>query len=507
MPALRQDKIKVEEAIRRFRTGDWAIPEFQRAYVWKPGRAAKLIDSLYKQYPISSLLIWKTDGEVQRRDQAGGRDRASWLIDGQQRVTTLAHVLEGAEGLDIVFHVTREEFQQASASTRNDGQWVRVSDLWDSSRFREIRRSLPSKDRDKVEDHIEKVRQILNYEVPYTEMEDYPFQDAVDAFQRVNTQGIRLRAQDLESAHVASKHTGFIRNEVVPLLKKLHEAGFERIHVTHLFRACGFLAHPDGRRKTPLHELGNKDVQRAWKRTQDGMERVRDLLGGEFGLLDTRLLSSGAALVPAIVLCADNRPSKQSAQAIAGWMALASLHHRYSVSTETSLEQDLRACRAENPIGALLTQLRQRRDSLAARSLDFKGYINDRGALFAAYVACAHRQVRDLLTGGKIHLHKRIDRHHIFPRAGFEAGERKEADTIANIAFIGGDANRELSDQRPENYLGKIAKKVLESQCLPTEPSLWGADSVDQFWARRRELLAEAFNAFLAEALPGRHLT
>jgi hypothetical protein len=83
----------------------------------------------------------------------------------------------------------------------------------------------------------------------------------------------------------------------------------------------------------------------------------------------------------------------------------------------------------------------------------------------------------------------------------------RDADTIANIAFIGGDANRELSDQRPENYLGKISKKVLESQCVPGEPSLWNADSVEQFWARRRELLAEAFNAFLAEALPGRHLS
>lgn len=100
-----------------------------------------------------------------------------------------------------------------------------------------------------------------------------------------------------------------------------------------------------------------------------------------------------------------------------------------------------------------------------------------------------------------------IDRHHIFPRAGFEAGERKDADTITNIAFISGDTNRELSDQRPENYLGKIAKRVLESQCVPGEPSLWSADSVEQFWARRRELLAEAFNAFLAEALPGRHLS
>jgi hypothetical protein len=474
--------------------------------VWTPARAAKLLDSLYKEYPISSLLIWKTDGEVQRREQAGGRDRASWLIDGQQRVTTLAHVFSGEEGLDIVFHATREEFQQASASTRNDPQWLRVSDLWDTARFREIRRGLPAKDRDRVEDRIERVRQILDYEIPYIEMEDYAFEAAVDAFQRVNTQGIRLRTQDLASAKVASKHTGFIRNEVVPLLKRLHEEGFERIHVTHLFRACGFLAHPDGRRKTPLHELGSKEVQRAWKRTLEGLERVKDLLRGEFGLLDTRLVASGAALVPAIVLCAEARPSKQSSHSIAGWIALASLHHRYSGATETSLELDLRACRADDPIGALLTQLRQRRDSLAAKPLDFKGYVNDRGALFAAYVACAQRQARDLLTRGKIHLSKRIDRHHIFPRASFEAAGRKDADTIANIAFIGGEANRELSDQRPENYLGKISPKILASQCIPTEPELWRADAVEQFWARRRELLAEAFNAFLAEALPGRHL-
>ena len=66
-----------------------------------------------------------------------------------------------------------------------------------------------------------------------------------------------------------------------------------------------------------------------------------------------------------------------------GWLALAALLHRYSGSSDTALDQDLHACRTGDPIGALLTNLRQQRCSLIAKPRDFAGALNDRSGLLA----------------------------------------------------------------------------------------------------------------------------
>ena len=116
--------------------------------------------------------------------------------------------------------------------------------------------------------------------------------------------------------------------------------------------------------------------------------------------------------------------------------------HRYSASSESALDQDLRACRQDNAVGALLANLRQVRPTLAAQPNDFAGALNDRSGLLACYIACMNKGILDFYTGGKVLLHNAIDRHHILPRAQFPEKQRAKSDVIANIAFISGDINK-----------------------------------------------------------------
>jgi hypothetical protein len=141
-----------------------------------------------------------------------------------------------------------------------------------------------------------------------------------------------------------------------------------------------------------------------------------------------------------------------------------------------------------------------------AKAEDFNGSLNDRSGLLAAYIACLHKGVRDLFTGAKVLLQGHVDRHHILPRGQFPDAQRAQADHIANIAFIADDVNRAIGVAGPEVYLKKIPGSVLESQCIPIEPSLWPVSNAREFWDARRELLAEAFNSFLQAAFPVRRL-
>jgi hypothetical protein len=83
---------------------NYQIPTFQRDVVWEQENVKKLWDSIYKFYPLGSILIWKTDLKLQNHRQIGGhqitdtnfnRTEYQYILDGQQRSTSLLTSLYG----------------------------------------------------------------------------------------------------------------------------------------------------------------------------------------------------------------------------------------------------------------------------------------------------------------------------------------------------------------------------------------------------------------------------
>ena len=66
-PRLEHQTFKVRQLIDDYRAGRIVIPEFQREYVWRRSKAPRLIDSLYRGFPISSLLLWQSTEEARSR--------------------------------------------------------------------------------------------------------------------------------------------------------------------------------------------------------------------------------------------------------------------------------------------------------------------------------------------------------------------------------------------------------------------------------------------------------
>lgn len=509
-PRLEHTTRKIRDLVEDFGAGRIVVPEFQREYVWRKSQAPRLIDSIYRGFPISSLLLWRSADDVRSRrtvPHARRPSSVSWLIDGQQRIITLSKTMDGHDGIEVVFHPENEEFRLSNAATKKDLDWIRVADIWDDETYRRLRRNHDGSRQAEIhEARYERVRRIRDYEVPIVEMVDHSFDDAVKAFERINTLGVRLKQEDIESARVAGRHAGLIAEEIAPYLRQVRQQGFQRLNVMHLFRVCAFIARPDGRNRTPLHELDRKEVVSAWKKTKQATDQAIALIRSEFGLINMDILWSGALMVPLIAICDKVKPRDRKANEMAGWLALAALCRRYSGASETALDQDLRACRQDDPIRALLANLRSNRAALLAEPKDFAGSLNDRSGLLTLYIACKHRGALDFFTRSKVLLQGNIDRHHILPRSQFREVNRTTADNIANIAFITSAVNKSIGQSGPEVYLRKIEPKVLKSQCVPLEPELWSIDQADEFWRERRMLLAGSFNDYTRKMLPQRRL-
>jgi hypothetical protein len=90
----------VQELVTMIERGELQLPEMQRQYVWRSTRVRDLLDSLYRGWPSGAILVWETDDEVPLQDFAIEQTtnpfaRTRLLLDGQQRLTSLAAVIRG----------------------------------------------------------------------------------------------------------------------------------------------------------------------------------------------------------------------------------------------------------------------------------------------------------------------------------------------------------------------------------------------------------------------------
>ena len=85
--------IALEQILNFIKSGEIAIPEIQRPFVWKPKQVRDLIDSLYTGYPTGYLIISQSPN-IRLKDGTLAEGKKI-MIDGQQRVTALMTAIMG----------------------------------------------------------------------------------------------------------------------------------------------------------------------------------------------------------------------------------------------------------------------------------------------------------------------------------------------------------------------------------------------------------------------------
>src|SRR5688572_22507274 len=86
-------------------TGEIAIPEIPRPFVWDATKVRNLMDSLYQGFPVGFLIAWQNP-DVRLKDGTSAKGKKI-LIDGQQRVTALMAALLGREVINRYYRQVR----------------------------------------------------------------------------------------------------------------------------------------------------------------------------------------------------------------------------------------------------------------------------------------------------------------------------------------------------------------------------------------------------------------
>lgn len=211
----------VETLLAWIKSGEIAIPEIQRPFVWKAKKVRDLIDSLYKGYPVGYIITWQNP-TVKLKDGSFSRNKKV-LIDGQQRITALTAAIVGQRVLNdnykeisikIAFNPIDEEFDVLNKAHENDSKWINsinpiINDEITISRaireYIKANEGNPDVTEELIEERLENLKRIKNKMVGIIELDhSLDINTVTEIFIRINQKGVVLSNADFVMSKIAA---------------------------------------------------------------------------------------------------------------------------------------------------------------------------------------------------------------------------------------------------------------------------------------------------------------
>ncbi|MGL3211122.1 DUF262 domain-containing protein [Bradyrhizobium sp. BR 1433] len=289
---------------RRIRSGDYRVPPFQRDFVWEEKQVLELLESVYRGFPIGSILLWRVDRPVfksVKKTMVGfpstdDRYPASFVLDGVQRLTSLNGVFNRDEvsdddRFDIYFDLESESFVHARDARRAD-RTLPLHSIFHPRAFLEQQKSLASlRGSDLLLERAVNLLSVFQeYMVPVVSISERNATEVVNIFERINSTGVRLGVVDFMRALTWSDEFD-LTAELDDLQAELEEHGF-RFEDETLLKAMGIIV---GLPPLPdillqLRDVSAKRLHDAVRTLRETLLRATHFVAREFGMASTEAL-------------------------------------------------------------------------------------------------------------------------------------------------------------------------------------------------------------------------
>ena len=208
---------QLQNLINDIDTGNIALPDLQRTFVWKTTKARDLIDSLYKGMPVGFIILWEIleVNNFKKINQENKRDPRFLVIDGQQRLTSLYSIIKNKKiilknvhksKIKISFNPIEEKFEVYNAAIEKSKEWIPdISVIFENSStfglvnnyLKKIKDLNIGIDQETIATRIEKVKNILNFPFQVLELSnDLDPEEVSEIFVRINSKGESLNQSD-----------------------------------------------------------------------------------------------------------------------------------------------------------------------------------------------------------------------------------------------------------------------------------------------------------------------
>lgn len=324
--------------------GGFWLPNIQRPFVWSEEQICRLFDSILREYPISTLLIWKTRSTIRRRKfidnfHRGLLTRLSdfyvpeddkkkcLVLDGQQRLQSLYIGLLGSyDNKELYLDILSGEVAAPDdvkyrfafhESTNATFPWMKFKDLVFSSKnslvlaqqiIREAGRELIESEQNKVSENIALIFKTFHSDdgIAYQELDSienkdlYTEDDVVEVFIRANSGGTKLGKSDLLFSLLTSTWD-MADKEMEELLSLLNQHGFA-LPRDFILKTCLTLLDQGARyevdkfRKPGVRET----IESKWEQISAAIRDVMDFVRGKTFIRCDKAMPSNLVLIPLI---------------------------------------------------------------------------------------------------------------------------------------------------------------------------------------------------------------
>lgn len=480
---MMSDPITIKKLIDRISSGDIRIPAFQRNYVWEPDQVSFLLDSIYKEFPIGTVILWKTDNRLTSEKQLGFFELpdpqkdypVNYVLDGQQRLTSLFSVFQtelkpvSDEWVDIYFDMAAEENIQESLflaledSEVDSTRHFPVKTLFDSVAYRIATKNLSNDLVVKIDKLQDKFK---SYLIPNETFETDDRNKVAIVFERINRAGTELNIFELLSAWSWSDQFDLVDKFEV-LQEKITDHGFDEFcndRDLQLKTCAGIISG----RTTPksIMDLKGDEIRDRFDEIERGILGALDFLKREANVKHYKMIPFPSLLVPLSAYFATNKVegmsySPKQKAVILKWFWRALFNRRYS--------SDVNERQAADIVSMLGLKADENYDFKFPKDdikFDFAKSNFSSGNANSKILILTLNSVTpySLLSGAKIDLDKVLKKaskheyHHIFPKKYLErlGIYQSEINSLANICFLTRADNNAIKDANPAAYGARI---------------------------------------------------
>ncbi len=206
----------IETILAWVNSGEIAIPEIQRPFVWDSSKVRDLMDSLYQGYPIGYIIAWRNPN-VRLKDGSLSEGKKV-LIDGQQRITALTAAVIGQYVINktyqrvkikIAFNPIDERFEVQNPAILKDKTWLHdISEVINGSVLKIVREYLklnPEENEEHIEKTITRLINIPKKQIGLIELSpDLDIETVTEIFIRINSKGVVLSQADFAMSKIAA---------------------------------------------------------------------------------------------------------------------------------------------------------------------------------------------------------------------------------------------------------------------------------------------------------------
>ena len=530
MSSLENVPVKYADLISDIETGQVKIPQFQRKFVWSVKESAKLLDSIFKGYPIGTFIYWRTNERLRAVRDLGNinlpepkhGEYINYILDGQQRLTSFFASLKGVKITDEEGNISdySEMYVNLTAKDNDDIITIDVSNL-DLQSYIKVTDLMKGQLTELVQypkihhKSLEKYKEIIqSYSFSVINLKNATIDIATEVFTRLNVGGKALTLFEIMVAKTYDSDRKFDLSEKYDELKEeLSSSHYDTIPSATVLQVISILLEKDCTRKQILR-LEKKRFIDIWDEATDCIKRSVDFFRS-YGIVVSRILPYNALIVPFSYFFHHHKknPIGPMKKKLEDFFWRASLGFRYSSGVESKLAQD---CEKIDKILKNELPKYEWTFTINEEYIDSNGWFSTGKAIIKAILCLFAKQkpksfdnnLDVIMDNSWLKIATSKNYHHFFPKHFMDKNYKKidysSVNHIVNITIVDALLNKStIKTKSPAVYMKMFAKQnedlknTMKTHLIDIDKDgIWDND-YNKFYKSRLKRISKLLNKFI----------